>query len=519
MPMSHQQLPSTGPLREVLRAKGQFWTPPWIADAMVGYLLREGASTIFDPAIGAGAFFLAAKRVGKEIGVSPVMRGTEVDPEALEKAGANGLNSADLARVQIRDFILNPPDGPLEAVVANPPYIRHHRLSAGMKAHLRALGHTALGKPLDGRAGLHVYFLVQALRLLADGGRLAFIMPADTVEGVFARPLWEWISGRFALEAVVTFAPEASPFPGVDTNAIIVMIQNAVPRAEFLWARCERAETDALKKWTLSRLSSTSVDGLAVYKRDLGEALATGLSRPPRQMHDEGPTLGEFASVLRGIATGANDFFHLTGSKANALGIPDDLLVPAIGRTRDVMGEELTQESIDCLDEKGRPTWLFSPDGRPIALFPHAVQTYLREGEELGIPKKPLISTRRPWYRMERRVVPPILFAYLGRRNARFIRNRAGVVPLTCLLCVYPREQDPEHVEKVWEVLHHPETIANLALVGKSYGGGAIKVEPRALETLPLPAHVVEAVGLRKVRPRQLPLCISHHDPVRIDVA
>jgi len=29
---------------------------------------------------------------------------------------------------------------------------------------------------LDGRAGLHIYFLVRALTLLEPGGRLAFIM-------------------------------------------------------------------------------------------------------------------------------------------------------------------------------------------------------------------------------------------------------------------------------------------------------------------------------------------------------
>ena len=42
--------------REALRQKGQFWTPPWVAEAMVGYVIRGGANAIFDPAVGAGAF-------------------------------------------------------------------------------------------------------------------------------------------------------------------------------------------------------------------------------------------------------------------------------------------------------------------------------------------------------------------------------------------------------------------------------------------------------------------------------
>lgn len=83
------------------------------------------------------------------------------------------------------------------------------------------------------------------------------------------------------------------------------------------------------------------------------------------------------------------------------------------------------------------------------------------------------------------------MFAYLGRRNTRFIRNRAGVVPLTCLLCIYPKFSDDNFVERLWRVLSAPDTVANLKKVGKSYGGGAIKVEPRALERLPLPEHLV----------------------------
>jgi adenine-specific DNA-methyltransferase len=108
---------------------------------------------------------------------------------------------------------------------------------------------------------------------------------------------------------------------------------------------------------------------------------------------------------------------------------------------------------------------------------------------------------------MEVRTTPPFLFAYLGRRNARFIRNLAGIVPLTGFLCLYSKRPDPDYVEKLWNVLRDPETISNLPLVGKSYGSGAIKVEPRALERLPLPESSLQRWGLEwKQYPEQLNL-------------
>lgn len=494
-PTAHQQLPASGPEREALRKKGQFWTPDWVAEGMVGYALAGGSRTLFDPAVGGGAFFQAAHRVAAELGRAIRLRGAEVYPEVLQEARAGGLSDADLAGVEIRDFLLNPPAGPLQSIVANPPYIRHHRLPREVKDFLKGFSTRLLGNALDGRAGLHVYFLLRALELLGENGRLAFIMPADTCEGVFAPALWRWIARNYRLDGVITFAPEASPFPRVDTNAVIFLVQKAEPAATVKWALCS-ARTDELKKWCQSDLTSAPGEGLHVFSRSLAEAIQTGLSRAPANGEDATIPLRRFARVMRGIATGANEFFFLSPLQAEELGIPPRFLRPAIGRTRDVEGNVVTSGSLESLEKAGRPCLLLSLDGRAPDAFPGAVQKYLTKGEELGLPKRALIAMRRPWYKMETREPPPFLFAYLGRRSARFIRNEAGVVPLTGFLCVYPAREDRAFTDKLWKLLTHPDVIKNLRLVAKSYGGGAIKVEPRALETLPIPRSLVEEVGL-----------------------
>ncbi|MCL6439891.1 MAG: N-6 DNA methylase [Thermoleophilum sp.] len=333
--------------REALREKGQFWTPDWIAEAMVGYVLIRGGDQVFDPAVGGGAFFRAAKLVASRLGREVRLLGTEVFPEALTHARASGLTAADLANVRITDFILNPPDGPFAGIVANPPYMRHHRLPSHLKAYLKTLAARVIGRPLDGRAGLHVFFLVRALERLAPGGRLAFIVPADTTEGVFAPVLWAWITRSFRLNAVVTFDHDASPFPGVDTNALVLLIENAPPRPTVLWARCH-ARGSGLSDWVFSGFERPT--GMTVIVRDLSEALATGLSRRPAESVSDGPVLGNFATVLRGIATGANRFFFLTRQRAADLGLPSELLIPAIGRTRDVSGDVIDAERLAQLE-------------------------------------------------------------------------------------------------------------------------------------------------------------------------
>jgi len=506
------KLPSAGPAREALRERGQFWTPDWVAEAMVSYAVSNGSDTIFDPTVGAGAFFRAAKQVGKETARNFRLVGMEIDRAALEKSVHNGLSAEDVAGVTIQDFLLNPPPARFNSIVANPPYIRHHRLDMQLKSHLQSFGARLMGKPLDGRTGAHVYFLLHALQMLAPQGRLAFILPADVCEGISAPTLWNWITKNYKLDAVIAFSPNASPFLGVDTNPLVFLIRNSPREGQFLWVRCNEPNSQRLKEWIASGFTLRSNGALTIYRRSLAEGLATGFSRPPLERDENSVALGELAKVLRGVATGANEFFFLTEEQAESYHIPPEFLLRAVGRTRDAPENEITKQTMKKLASAGRPTLLFSPDGRPMGDFPSAVRNYLRQGEAMGLPTRPLIASRQPWYKMEKRIPPPLLFAYLGRRNARFIRNFAEVTPLTGFLCVYPRSLDSAFVDNLWRALGDPRTIANLPRVGKSYGDGCIKVEPRSLERLPIPSAVISQYGLSGIE-QLLPMDVSpQHD-------
>jgi len=483
----HQKLPTNWHDREKLRDKGQFWTPDWVAEAMVSYI-AEDTELIFDPATGKGAFFEALKNLNKpEISYF----GTDIDSEVL----AEEIYINPSCHVELRDFLKNPPQRKFKAIVANPPYIRHHRIDEQTKTFLKQLCKKITGFVIDGRAGYHIYFFLQALSRLEPGGKLAFIMPADTCEGTFAKKLWRWISEKYRIECVITFNEKATPFPNVDTNAMIFLIRNATPNKNLFWVKVNQAHSDNLLQFISSGFKKRGLERIEITDRSIEEALDTGLSRPEQKHNGFKFRLNDFATVMRGIATGANDFFFLTRKQVEELKIPKDYLKIAVGRTKDVNGDIITTDGIELLEKNNRPTYLFSINGHDIS--PKAVSGYLRVGEELGLPERPLIKQRKPWYKMEKREIPPLLFAYLGRRNTRFIKNEAGVLPLTGFLCVYPIHNDKEYIDNLWRVLNHPDTLKNLHLVGKSYGSGAIKVEPRNLALLPIPDHVIELFDLK----------------------
>ncbi|APB33246.1 Adenine-specific DNA methylase (N-terminus) [Gloeomargarita lithophora Alchichica-D10] len=159
------KIPLSGEARENLRKKGQFWTPDWVAEAMVDYVFANQGGLLFDPAVGAGAFFRAAKVIAYEKNLHYSLSGMDIDPNALNEAIQYGLLKEDINHVKIGDFIFQSINDKLSAIVANPPYIRHHRISLETKKKLKQLSMENAGIVLDGRAGLHIYFLIRALTI------------------------------------------------------------------------------------------------------------------------------------------------------------------------------------------------------------------------------------------------------------------------------------------------------------------------------------------------------------------
>jgi adenine-specific DNA-methyltransferase len=347
--------------------RDKIWTPDWVAKPMAEYVLADRPAHILDPAVGNGALLKAAKTIAEQAGFSLTCYGTEIDPDVLSQAGLSD------DQIALADFLSYPFQDKFPAIIANPPYIRHHHIAPETKLRLQKLANQIAGIQIDGRAGLHVYFLIRALSLLSDGGRLAFIVSADVCEGKFANRLWRWITSHFALEAVVTFAPNASPFPQADVNPVILLIRNARPGDTFYWAKCMCVKPWSARQW----LTERSGDDLIVIRRSLAEGVATGLSRPPSFCLGKFYRLGHFCHVIRDVASGANDFFFLTKARAAQIGIPKDYLVQAIVRTRDISGDEITTETIATLDRRGRPTFLLSI--HPNTQLPPPVLAYLAQ--------------------------------------------------------------------------------------------------------------------------------------------
>ena len=483
------------PSIENVRQKGQVWTPPWVADAMAEFLKDCSADSVLDPAMGPGALLAAVRRKTAKLGPITAF---EIDESVLCVSDSEDSFAIDgCTDLRLKDFLFDTEDLSVAAVIANPPYLRHHKIPPDLKARCQEIAKQTLGIKIDARAGLHIFFLIKALSHLKPFGKLSFLVPADTFEGVFSVPLWKAISSRFNVVGVLTFDESVAAFPGVDTNASIVFVERTSPNDSFKWMNWKGEHPRHLSSATSLALSGelgkAEQKGLVVAEKSLDEAIEIGFSRLNSIKPVGGVSLNEFATMMRGVASGSNEFFLMTKERLDELKLDESYFVRTIPRVRDASEPTITQHLLDVLDANGRPTYLLSID-ETTDIDKH-LEEYLSSGIRQGVDNGALVSMRKRWFFMEKRKPVPILFAYLGRRSNRFIEAKTDITPLTGFLCVYPKP-GVDH-KKLLKALNHPSSIKELARIGKSYGDGAIKVEPGGLRKMIIPKEALVESGLK----------------------
>jgi hypothetical protein len=480
---------------------GQFSTPPDLAVEMAvlgrQYLPGRGAVRFLDPAVGSGVFFYAAKKV-----LGPRVRwalGFEIDHEVV--AAVETLWAPLGLSVRDEDFCTTKP--PMEnldkatLILCNPPYVRHHHLTAKQKERLW-LEARRLGLRVSGLAGLYCYFMVLSHRWLADGGVGVWIVPAEFLDVNYGRAIKEYLLTRVTPLRIHRFDPEDAQFTDALVSSVVVVFRNAPP-----------PEGHLVQFTSGGRLSAPGITHPQALD-DLSPEAKWGLvfCQQPQMRSADGRalTVGDVFSVKRGLATGANEYFILGRQQAAELGLPDQFLRPILPSPRHVPGPVI-EAAEDGFPRGLRELVLLDcdlPRDQIREQYP-ALEKYLERGEKQGVAQRYLPQHRSLWYRQESRPPAQILCTYMGRqkggRAIRFLRNRSAATAPNVYLLLYPRPElepalraQPDLIDRLFEALQ--ESAFRLAPGGRVYGGGLNKIEPRELQAIELPEWVKEMEAL-----------------------
>lgn len=475
------------------RKFGQVFTPPQIAALMADWVLEKQPKTVMDPAFGAGALASACLQRSRTIRFF----GYEIDPVVLEEVPPA---VAKLAIVELTDFLSVPSSKTFDAIIANPPYIRHRELNDHFSArrNLERTAHCEIPKS----ANLYVDFLVKATLHLKPGGRAAFLIPAEWMSANFSVGLKHYLLERGLLDSLITFSNCSNVFPDALTTASIVLLEKRDPRPTIVSYYLRLSDGTAIPPLMTSLASdypARSVDTSVLRKASKWEPILRGdaTASPPGWV-----TLGEIATTRRGIATGANEFFLISDATRLAANISEKHILPCIGRSNDVRGLDFSAEDFARLRADGAKIWLLNFSSK----LSSAERTYVERGEEQQFHKRHLTMGRTPWFSMEQRDPAPIWAGVFGRGDLRFIYNRMGARSLTNFHCIYPRSGGTDFAQALVAVLNSDPVKALMVSHQRGYGGGLIKFEPKDLLTVPIPNLLTAPSHLIAELAAQLPV-------------
>jgi SAM-dependent methyltransferase len=484
------------------RRIGQFWTDEQIADWMVAWLLQSRPHYLADVGCGAGNFLLVAAQRLNQAGNTTELHGCDVSPLLLNVASAAFQMQSEKQPLAwptlvVQDYLTAALPADADAIVCNPPYTRHHHISPELKESLQAFFKARLQLDVSRQGTLAFYFLLKLIAKMPFGARGAVIVPMEVIDARYGRSARRALCQRTSLTTMIHFAPQMNAFHKVDVGASILLFRMGYEKHNpvrhlTLTAWPETDDLLDLLAATVPEKRELPFGSLVVQAQDDLLDVSKWFSiATPEPLKAEWESNGlvvplkALAKVVRGIATGANRFFVLSTAQVRQHTL-EPYVVRTLQRNREIQDIILDETRWQALSDGGKGVWLLYLDGEVGVHQP--LLDYLAEGEARGYHRRSLVQTRRRWYMMEQRDVPPIFFTILTRGNPRFILNRAGARPLNMFSLVYPNRYvtDADATELLWVLLNSDFSLSRLHSVSRTYGGNTLKVEPRELDNLPV---------------------------------
>ena len=465
---------------------GQFATPPALARVVADYALSLLPAMhkvrVLEPSCGSGAFISAI------VEALPADRrqivGIEMDPRFAQ--AAHELWNADADIVE-DDYLawLQKGDDDFDLLVANPPYVRHHHMTANQKSDRNALAARASDTKISKLAGLYVYFILASQLRLTEGAVATWLVPSEFMTVNYGEALRTFLAEKVTTVRIHTFDAEDGQFDDALVTSCVVTYRNTLP---------EDGHTIRLSSGPNYMAPSAEAEvPVGAFRLEKKWPRLFPNAHVEREATH---VLGDFFAAKRGIATGNNKFFIHDRDTLLAEGVTERFLTPILPSPRDLKTESVDEDTDGW---PNLPQQLALIDC-PVPLdalrdIDPALHTRLANPPD-DVTSGYLLRGRKIWYRQEQRGGAPIVITYMGRVTDgsapfRFIRNRTRATFTNSYLGLFPTATFTKSVTDISAALDvvcralSELTAATLMHSGREYGGGLQKMEPKELASLP----------------------------------
>jgi adenine-specific DNA methylase len=464
------------------KLRGGYYTPPAVAEFLARWVSAAGPR-ILEPCCGDGRILRELARFGG------AARGVELIAAEAAKARAFAPVDSESLFTWLAKGSRTEPGG-WDGVAGNPPYIRFGNWPPDQRDPALELMRREGLRP-SRLTNAWVPFVVASTTLVRDGGRVGLVLPAELLQVGYAAQLRDYLLGRFCDITLLTF--ERLVFDGVLQEVVLFCGVAGAGPARIRTVHL--AAADALAGADLSQFRVDWAPALLHEKEKWTkyflDPAAIRFLRALKQS-DAFTRLGSLADVDVGIVTGRNSFFTFTDAQAGELGLRPHC-VPLVSRSAQLTG--LVYDT-DCRTSDlaaGQRTWLLDAPPEPAGA---ALLAHIRAGEAAGVHRGYKCSIRDPWWTTPSLWVPDLFLLRQIHRAPRLTVNAAAATSTDTVHRV--RLAPGVDASSLAAVFHNSVTFAFAEILGRSYGGGILELEPAEAEQLPIPAPAHASADLAR---------------------
>lgn len=152
------------------------------------------------------------------------------------------------------------------------------------------------------------------------------------------------------------------------------------------------------------------------------------------------------------------------------------------------------------LGRDGSATYLFYPNDPPTA----EAAAYIADGHRTGVDTAYKCRVRKTWYQVPLVPAADLLLTCMNADTPRLTSNDAGARHLNSVHGVFLNKQHRELGRELLPLASlNSVTLLHAEMVGRAYGGGILKVEPKEADVwaMPSPALILSrADSLRRIK-------------------
>lgn len=452
----------------------QFFTPPAVADLMTDWILgNKSAKTLLEPAFGLGIFsrFFIAKKTDLAI------TGFDIDPLIFQEANQSFQNQENI-NLKLADYLYNDWGNKYDGIICNPPYFKFHDYEN--KEALTEI-RSKLDINLNGFTNIYSLFLLKSIYQLDKNGRAAYIIPSEFLNSDYGKFVKDYLIKSKTLKHILIFDFKENVFDDALTTSAILLLSKEKNNHTVNFISI-KSEIDFLNIKNSMKKSSFINQGKTITYEQIDSQIKWRSYYQPQLSLKYQPLIpfNKVAKVVRGIATGCNEYFVFNQEKANNFKISADNLLPCITRSKDVKTPFFSKKDYEQLKENNANAFLFNAGKNPEQ---ETVLKYIKIGESQGVHHKFLTSRRKPWFILENRPPAPIWVSVFNRNKVRFIRNEAAIHNLTTFHCVYLKLNlfQNINIDLLFAYLQTNLAAEIFSDNRREYGNGLKKFEPNDL--------------------------------------